>query len=86
MPAVLLVAIGTGQHPAGPLHGETQVMKQPAHVARMVGDAELFFRHPGDHGRSPDPGVQPISYGAAIENVAEAAVLGLGQRAGRPQR
>jgi hypothetical protein len=32
MPTILLAAVGTGQHPAGPLHGETPVMKQLAHV------------------------------------------------------
>ena len=50
-------------------------MKQLAHVPRMVDDAELFLHHPGDHRRSPDPGVQPISHRAAIQDVAEAAVL-----------
>jgi hypothetical protein len=57
-------------------------MKQLAHVTRMVDDAELFLHHPGDHRRSPDPGVQPISHRAAIEDVAEAAVLGLAQARG----
>ena len=82
MPAVLLVAVGTGQHPAGPLHGETQVMQQLAHLPRMVDDAELFLHHPGDHRRSPDPRVQPISHRAAIEDVTQTAVLGLGQACG----
>jgi hypothetical protein len=82
MPTILLAAVGTGQHPAGPLHGETPVMKQLAHVPRMVDDAELFFNHPGNHRRSPDPGVPPISYGAAIEDVTEAAMLCLAQARG----
>jgi hypothetical protein len=43
----------------------------------MVDDAELFFDHPSDHRRSPDPGVQPICHRAAIQDVAEVTVLGL---------
>src|ERR1017187_9998774 len=79
MPAVLLAAVGTSEYPARPLHGEAQVMKQFAHVPRMVDDAELLFDRPGDHGRGPDSGVQPISHRAAVQDVAEAAVLGFRQ-------
>ena len=48
MPAVLQTTVGTGQHPAGPLRGESQVMKQLAHVSRMVGHAGT-----GKSGRPP---------------------------------
>src|ERR1035437_11046517 len=75
MPAVLLAAVVTSEYPARPLHGEAQVMKQFAHMPRMVDDAELLFDRPGDHGRGPDSGVQPISHRPAVEDVAQAAVL-----------
>jgi hypothetical protein len=35
-----------------------------------------------DHGRSPNSRVQPISYRGAVEDVAEAAMLDLGQTGG----
>ena len=79
MPAVLLAAVGTGEHPARPLHGEAQVMEQFAHLPRMVDGAELLFDRPGDHGRGPDSGVQPISHRPAVQDVTEAAVLGFRQ-------
>ena len=75
MPAVLLAVVGTGEHQVRPLHGGAQVMKQFAHMPRMVDDAELLFDRPGDHGRGPDSGVQPISHRPAVQDVAEAAVL-----------
>src|ERR1039458_4596713 len=50
-------------------------MEQYAHVARMVDGAELRFDHPGDHGRGPDSGVQPISHRPAVQDVAQAAAL-----------
>jgi hypothetical protein len=75
MPAVLLVAVNTGEHTAKPVHGESQILKQLAHMPRMVGDAELLFHRPGDHGRGPDSSGQPISHRPAVQNVAEAAAL-----------
>ena len=57
MPAVLRSSVGARQYAAGALHGEAHLVKQFAHVPRMVGDAELLLDHPSQHGRSPDPPV-----------------------------
>jgi hypothetical protein len=59
LPAILLVSVGTGQQATRALHREAQTMEQPAHMARMILNAELFLDDPGDHGRGPDTGIQP---------------------------
>jgi len=60
-------------------------MKQLAHVAGMIDDTELLFDDPGDHRRGPDATIQPISHRAAVEDVADPAVLRFGQPP-RPSR
>jgi len=71
LPAILLISAGSGQHATRALHREAQTMEQPAHMAWMIMNAELFLDDPGDHGRGPDTGIQAVGYWAAVENVVE---------------
>ena len=71
LPAILLISAGSSEHATRTLHREAQTMEQPAHMARMIMNAELFLDDPGDHGRGPDTGIQAVGYWAAVENVVE---------------
>src|SRR5207253_11275915 len=69
LPAILLISAGSGQHATRALHREAQTMEQPAHMAWMIMNAELFLDDPCDHGSGPDTGIQAVGYWDVVENV-----------------
>src|SRR3982751_5813231 len=79
VPAILRRSVGPSQHAAGPLHRKSPVMKQLAHVPRMILNAEFLLDQPGDHGPCANAAVQPVSDRAAVQDISQLLLLFLGE-------
>jgi hypothetical protein len=75
VPSVLRCRVGARQHAAGPLHRKSPSVKQFAHVAGMILNAEFLLDHPSNHGRRPDAAIQTVRHRTAVENVTQLLLL-----------
>ena len=64
------------------LHRAPEPMKEFAHMARVVVDAEFLLEDVSQDGRSPDAGVQAVSHRSAFHDVVKLLPLLLGELAG----
>jgi len=79
VPTVLFVSAGSGQLASRALDRKADFVQQPAHMTRMVGDAEFLSNQTCDHGARPYAGQKPIGHGTAIKDVSQRPLLRWGQ-------
>lgn len=82
-PAVLLFGVSLDQSSGGPLDREIQLLEQMPDMAGMIADVKFLLNDLGDQGRSPDSGAQPVSDGAAVQDIGQLFPL-VGAQLGGP--
>ena len=83
-PPVLFFGVGLDQARPRSLHRKVPPLKQMPHRPRVIADLKFLRDDLGDQGRSPHPGVQAVSDGAAVQDVRQVFPRAGVQRGGPP--